>query len=226
VSPLLQTRSGHRGYSGSHASKLDEGLEHSVQSQKRRCLDKVGDITRSGVHDRANDSSFGQAPAQSIQMAAKILKQLDTIIPSQKEGTLATRQKHVDILDVEDPISQKTEVSAQGSLLKPSSSRVKESLPNNSNCAAKFTSAAKDSNTVDATSDKSAKLMPKVMFGWHLFPPRVHNILSTYWHFLYCRIGWRWITVGEVQSCHSTKEMIKLRESNHQSQRIMIWVLE
>uniref|UniRef100_A0A0E0FBY4 Nuclear pore complex protein NUP1 n=1 Tax=Oryza meridionalis TaxID=40149 RepID=A0A0E0FBY4_9ORYZ len=162
VSPLLQTRPGHRGYSGSHASKLDEGLEHSVQSQKRRCLDKVGDITRSGVHDRANDSSFGQAPAQSIQMAAKILKQLDTIVPSQKEGTLATRQKHVDILDVEDPISQKTEVSAQGSLLKPSSSRVKESLPNNnSNCAAKFTSAAKDSNTVDATSDKSAKLMPK-----------------------------------------------------------------
>uniref|UniRef100_A0A0E0BSF1 Nuclear pore complex protein NUP1 n=1 Tax=Oryza glumipatula TaxID=40148 RepID=A0A0E0BSF1_9ORYZ len=161
VSPLLQTRSGHRGYSGSYASKLDEGLEHSVQSQKRRCLDKVGDITRSGVHDRANDSSFGQAPAQSIQMAAKILKQLDTIVPSQKEGTLATRQKHVDILDVEDPISQKTEVSAQGSLLKPSSSRVKESLPNNSNCAAKFTSAAKDSNTVDATSDKSAKLMPK-----------------------------------------------------------------
>uniref|UniRef100_A0A0E0MM54 Nuclear pore complex protein NUP1 n=1 Tax=Oryza punctata TaxID=4537 RepID=A0A0E0MM54_ORYPU len=162
VSPLLQIRPGYRGYSGSHASKLDEGLEHSVQSQKRRCLDKVGDITESGIHDRANDSSFGQAPAQSIQMAAKILKQLDTIVPSQKEGTLATRQKHADILDIEDPISQKTEVSAQGSLLKPSSLGVKESsLPNNSNCAAKFTSASKDSNIVGTTFDKSSKLMPK-----------------------------------------------------------------
>uniref|UniRef100_A0A0D9XZ35 Nuclear pore complex protein NUP1 n=1 Tax=Leersia perrieri TaxID=77586 RepID=A0A0D9XZ35_9ORYZ len=161
VSPLLETRPGHRGYIGSHASKLDEGLERSVQSQKRRCVDKVGDVTQSGVHDRvANGSSFGQAPAHSIQMAAKILKQLDTIIPSQKEGTLATMQKPADVLDVDDPISQKNEVSAHGSLLKPSSSGVKESL-HISNGTATFTSTARDVDTVDATSDRSAALVPK-----------------------------------------------------------------
>uniref|UniRef100_J3ND93 Nuclear pore complex protein NUP1 n=2 Tax=Oryza brachyantha TaxID=4533 RepID=J3ND93_ORYBR len=161
VSPLLETRPGHRGYIGSHTSKLDEGLEHSVQSQKRRCTDKVGEVTQSGVNDRANDSMFGQAPAQSIQMAAKILKQLDTIVPSQKEGTLATRPKYADVLHVEDLISQKNELLAR-SLLKPSSSGVNESsLLNKSNGAAKFTSATKDGNIVDAASDISAPLASK-----------------------------------------------------------------
>ncbi|KAG8048623.1 hypothetical protein GUJ93_ZPchr0009g301 [Zizania palustris] len=160
VSPLLETRMGYRGYLGSHASKLGESLEHSPQTQKRRCLDKIGDVTRVDVDDRAHGNSFGQAPAQSSQMAAKILKQLDTLVPPQKEDTLEIRQKHADGLDVEDPISQKSEVFAQGSLLKPSLSGVKESLLNNTNVAAKFTSCALDGKTVDATLHRSAVTTP------------------------------------------------------------------
>ncbi|KAF0888545.1 hypothetical protein E2562_014755 [Oryza meyeriana var. granulata] len=163
VSPLLETRPGDRTYLGSRASKLDEGLEHTVQTQKRQCLDKGGDVTRGGVDGISHDSSFGQAPAQSVEMAAKILKQLDTIVPSQKEDTLAIRQIHADGLDAEDPISQKNEILAQGSFLKPSSSGPKESSLLNyySNGTAKLTSAAIDGKTVDATSDRSAALMPK-----------------------------------------------------------------
>ncbi|KAL5205836.1 hypothetical protein ABZP36_034045 [Zizania latifolia] len=161
VSPLLETRLGYRGYLGSHASKLGESLEHSPQTQKRRCLDIIDDVTRVGVDDRAHGNSYGQAPAQSSQMAAKILKQLDTLVPPQKEGTLEIRQKHADGLDVEDPISQKSEVLAQGSLLKPSLSGVKESLLNNTNVAAKFTSCALDGKTVDATLHRSAVSTPK-----------------------------------------------------------------
>lgn len=155
VSPLLETRPGYRGFLGSHASKLEENFEHSSQTQKRRCLDKIDDVTQ-GVYG----NSFGQAPAQSTEMAAKILKQLDSLVPSQKEGASEIMQKHWNTMDVEDSVSRRKEIS--GSFLESSLSGVQEySLLNNFNGAAKFTPATIDVKNVDATSNISAAVESK-----------------------------------------------------------------
>ena len=156
-SPLLETRPGYRGYLGSHASKLDEDSEHSTQIQKRRCLPKVDDSTRG-----ACGNTFGQAPPQSAEMAAKILKQLDTLVPSQKEGTSEIKQRHRNAIDVDDSTSQRKDILSQGSLLESTPALIQEySLLNNINVAAKFTPAAIDGMTVDAISDRSAVLESK-----------------------------------------------------------------
>ncbi|VAI28864.1 hypothetical protein VPH35_088916 [Triticum aestivum] len=143
VSSLSETWPGYREYPASDASKLDEGFEHSTQTQKRLRLAEVDDGTL-----RICGNSFVQAPAQSTEMAAKILKQLDTLVPSppEKESTPETKQKHGNALDVEDSISRRKEIPSQGSLLESSSS---------------FIPAAIDGKTVDAMSNGSALLESK-----------------------------------------------------------------
>ncbi|KAM3273294.1 hypothetical protein ACQJBY_042936 [Aegilops geniculata] len=141
VSSLSETWPGYREYPGNDASKLDEGFEHSTQTQKRLRLAEVDDGTL-----RICGNSFVQAPAQSTEMAAKILKQLDTLVPSppEKESTPETKQKHGNALDVEDSISRRKEIPSQGSLLESSSS---------------FIPTAIDGKTVDAMSNGSALLL-------------------------------------------------------------------
>ncbi|CAM0950221.1 unnamed protein product [Alopecurus aequalis] len=157
VSPLLETRPGYRGYLGSHASKLDEDSEHSTQIQKRQCLAKVDNDTRG-----ACGNTFGQAPPQSTEMAAKILKQLDTLAPSQKEGTSEIKQRHRNAIDVDDSNSQRKEILSQCSVLKSTSALNQEySVLNSVNVAAKFTPAAIDGKSVDAISERSTVLESK-----------------------------------------------------------------
>uniref|UniRef100_A0ACD5Y8F4 Uncharacterized protein n=1 Tax=Avena sativa TaxID=4498 RepID=A0ACD5Y8F4_AVESA len=142
VSPLLETWPGYRGYLGHHARKLDEDSEHLTQIQKRRCLAKVDD--GAGC---VRGNSFGQAPAQSTERAAKILKHLDTLAPSQNEGTTEIKQGHRNAVDAEDSSSRRKEMSSQGSLLEPTLSLIQDcSL----SVAAKFTPAAIDGKTVVA----------------------------------------------------------------------------
>jgi hypothetical protein len=87
-------------------------------------------------------------------MAAKILKQLDTLGPSQKEGTSEIKQRHSNAIDVDGSNSQRKEITSQGSLFESQ----EYSLLNNINVAAKLTPAAIDGKTVDAISDRSAVL--------------------------------------------------------------------
>lgn len=143
VSSLSETWPGYREYPGNDASKLDEGFEHSTQTQKRLRLAEVDDGTL-----RICGNSFVQAPVQSTEMAAKILKQLDTLVPSppEKESTPEMKQKHGNALDVEDSISRRKEIPSQGSLLESSLS---------------FIPAAIDGKTVDAMSNGSALLESK-----------------------------------------------------------------
>ncbi|KAI4988606.1 hypothetical protein ZWY2020_035846 [Hordeum vulgare] len=154
VSSLSETWPGYREYPGSHATKLDEDFEHSTQTQKRLCLAEVDNGTL-GICG----NNFVQAPAQSTEMAAKILKQLDTLVssPSEKESSPEMKQKLGNALDVEDSISQRKEISSQGSLLESSSSFIQEySLLKNRNVAAIFAPTAIDVKTVDAMSNGSA----------------------------------------------------------------------
>ncbi|KAF7057759.1 hypothetical protein CFC21_064956 [Triticum aestivum] len=143
ISSLSETWPGYRKYPGNDASKLDEGFEHSTQTQKRLRLAEVDDGTL-----RICGNSFVQAPVQSTEMAAKILKQLDTLVPSppEKESTPEMKQKHGNALDVEDSISRRKEIPSQGSLLESSLS---------------FIPAAIDGKTVDAMSNGSALLESK-----------------------------------------------------------------
>jgi len=153
VSPLLETRPGYLGYLGHHAIELVEDSEHSRQIEKRRCLAKVDDCTRG-----ARGNSFDQAPAKSTEMAAKILKQLDTLVPPPNKGTSEVKQRHRNAIDAEDSSCQRKEMSSQGSLLELTSSLIHDySL----NVAAKFTLAAIDGKTVDGISDRSAILENK-----------------------------------------------------------------
>lgn len=94
TSPPLETRPGYRRYLGAHGSKLDEGSEQSARTQKRCCLDKGGDGTLGSLDDRVH-VNYGQAPAQSAEMAAKILKQLDTLVPVQKENMSELKKNHL-----------------------------------------------------------------------------------------------------------------------------------
>ncbi|XP_048529003.1 nuclear pore complex protein NUP1-like isoform X2 [Triticum urartu] len=143
ISSLSETWPGYRKYPGNDASKLDEGFEHSTQTQKRLRLAEVDDGTLCIC-----GNSFVQAPVQSTEMAAKILKQLDTLVPSppEKESTPEMKQKHGNALDVEDSISRRKEIPSQGSLLESSLS---------------FIPAAIDGKTVDAMSNGSALLESK-----------------------------------------------------------------
>ncbi|KAL6851882.1 hypothetical protein ACP4OV_020067 [Aristida adscensionis] len=159
TSPLLQTRPGCRGYLGSRGSKHDEDSEQSSHTQKRHCLEKVCDTALGSLDNKALANSFGQAPAQSTEMAAKILKQLDTLVPLQKENASELMQKHGHAMDVEDPISRKKEVSAVSKLLESSSSGVKEHvLLNGINGTAKFTPAVVAEANLDPTSSRPAAL--------------------------------------------------------------------
>ncbi|KAL6623180.1 hypothetical protein ACP70R_033059 [Stipagrostis hirtigluma subsp. patula] len=156
TSPLLDTRPGYRGYLGGHGTKLDEDSEQSRQTQKRRCLDNAA---IGGLDSKAHANSFGQAPVQSTEMAAKILKQLDTLVPPQKERTSDIKQKKVNAMDVEDPISHKKDLSALSNNLESSSSGVKEhALLNGINGTVKFTPAAVAEANADATSNGPAAL--------------------------------------------------------------------
>ncbi|CAN6347610.1 unnamed protein product [Urochloa humidicola] len=119
ASPLLQTRPGYRRYLGSHGSKLDEGSEQLGRTQKRRYLDKVIDPALGNIDDKAHTNSFGQAPVQSTEMAAKILKQLDTLVPAQKENVSELKQNHGNALEFRKPISPEKELSAQSNHLGP-----------------------------------------------------------------------------------------------------------
>uniref|UniRef100_A0A453K5Z2 Uncharacterized protein n=1 Tax=Aegilops tauschii subsp. strangulata TaxID=200361 RepID=A0A453K5Z2_AEGTS len=155
VSSLSETWPGYREYPGNDASKLDEGFEHSTQTQKRLRLAEVDDGTL-----RICGNSFVKAPAQSTEMAAKILKQLDTLVPSppEKESTPETKQKHGNVLDVEDSISRRKEIPSQGSLLESSSS---------------FIPAAIDGKTVDAMSNGSALLLESKSSSELITSPKV-----------------------------------------------------
>jgi hypothetical protein len=157
TSPLLETRPRYRGHSASHGSIL---YEDSEQTKKRRCLSKVSDGTLGGLDDKAHATSFGQAPVQSAEMAAKILKQLDTLVPSQKEGTPERKQKHRNAIEVETCVSHKKEASEQSNLSEPSTSGVKDySLLNGTKDNVTFTPAAVIEKCVDATLKTSASLM-------------------------------------------------------------------
>ncbi|KAF8666382.1 hypothetical protein HU200_053485 [Digitaria exilis] len=139
TSPLLETRPGSGRYLGGHGSKVDEGSEQSARIQKRRCLNKVGDATLGSLDYRAHVNS-GQAPPQSAEMAAKILKQLDTLVPVQKENMSEPKQKHKNAMDFS---SRENEVSAQSNHLGPSPSKVKD------------TPAAVTEKIADGASNKS-----------------------------------------------------------------------
>ncbi|OEL31227.1 hypothetical protein BAE44_0007756 [Dichanthelium oligosanthes] len=161
TSPLLETRPGYHRYLGGHGSKPDEGSEETTRKRQRRCLDKVGDATLGSLDGTAHANSFGQAPVQSAEMAAKILKQLDTLVPGQKENMSEIKQKHGNAMDVGNLISREKEVSAQSNHLGPSPSEVKESsLPTGSNGTAKATPAAVSEKIVDATSNRSDNEKP------------------------------------------------------------------
>ncbi|RLN29761.1 nuclear pore complex protein NUP1 [Panicum miliaceum] len=158
TSPLLETRPGYRRYLGGHGSKLDEGSEQLARTQKRRCLDKVGDATLGSLEDKAQVNSFGQAPVQSAEMAAKILKQLDTLIPVQKENKSELKQKHGNVMDFGNLISPEKEASKQSIQLGPPS--------------VKDTPAAVIEKTVDATSNKSdSEMAPTALLRNH--PPNL-----------------------------------------------------
>lgn len=128
TSPLLETRLGYRRYPVGYGSKL-EGPEQLAQTQKRRCLDKVGDASLGSIEDRAHVNCFGQAPEQSAEMAAKILKQLDTLVPSLKENTPEIKQKLESAIYFEEDVSRQKKVQAERDLLEPSPSEVEYSLP-------------------------------------------------------------------------------------------------
>lgn len=151
TSPLLETRPGSR-YIGGHVRKV-EGSEQEqlARTQKRPCLNRVGDATLGSLDDKVHTNNFGQAPAQSVEMAAKILKQLDTLVPVQNENMLELRQKHGDAV-AGNLISREKEVSAQSSHLGSSPSEVKDTL------------AAVTERVVDATSNKSDNKNPSTSF--------------------------------------------------------------
>ncbi|CAD6270144.1 unnamed protein product [Miscanthus lutarioriparius] len=128
TSPLLETRLGYRRYLVGYGSKL-EGPEQLAQTQKRSCLDKVGDASLGSIEDRAHVNCFGQAPEQSAEMAAKILKQLDTLVPSQKENTPEIKQKLESAIYFQEDVSRQKKVQAERDLLEPSPSEVEYSLP-------------------------------------------------------------------------------------------------
>ncbi|CAN6355967.1 unnamed protein product [Urochloa humidicola] len=146
-SPLLQTRPGYRRYLGSHGSKYDEGSEQLGQTQKRRCLDKVVNPALGSIDDKAHTNSFGQAPVQSAEMAAKILKQLDTLVPAQKENVSELKQKHGN-LEFRNPISPEKELSAQSNHLVPPPS---DAMDAHADVTEKL---------VDATTNKTDNKMP------------------------------------------------------------------
>uniref|UniRef100_K3Z3Q1 Nuclear pore complex protein NUP1 n=1 Tax=Setaria italica TaxID=4555 RepID=K3Z3Q1_SETIT len=148
TSPLLETRPGYCRYLGGHGSNVDEGSEQLAQTQKRRCVSRVGDATLGSIDDKVHANSFGQAPAQSAEMAAKILKQLDTLVPAQNENMSELREKHGNAMDARNLISQEKEVSAQSNHLEPSPSEVKD------------TPASGTEKMVDATSNKSDNKKP------------------------------------------------------------------
>lgn len=128
TSPLLETQLGYRRYPVGYGSKL-EGSEQLARTQKRRCLDKVGDASLSSVEDKTNVNYPGQVPEKSAEMATKILKQLDTLVPSQKENTSETKQKHESAIYFEEDVSRQKKVQAERDLLEPSPSEVEYSLP-------------------------------------------------------------------------------------------------
>ncbi|XP_021301802.1 nuclear pore complex protein NUP1 isoform X4 [Sorghum bicolor] len=128
TSPLLETKLGYRRYPVGYGSKL-EGPEQLAPTQKRRCLDKVGVASHSSIEDRAHVNCFGQAPEQSAEMAAKILKQLDILVPSQKENTLEIKHKLESAICFEEDVSRQKKVPAERDLLEPSPSEVEYSLP-------------------------------------------------------------------------------------------------
>ncbi|PAN20893.1 hypothetical protein PAHAL_3G419700 [Panicum hallii] len=140
TSPLLETRPGYRRYLGGHGSKLDEGSEQLARTQKRRCLE-VGDATLGSLDNKAHANSFGQAPVQSAEMAAKILKQLDTLVPAQKENMSELKQKHRNAMDFGNLIFPEKEASEQN---------IQLGLP-----SVKDIPAAVSEKTVHATSNKS-----------------------------------------------------------------------
>jgi hypothetical protein len=154
TSRLLETRLGYRGHHTSHGSKLNEDSEHSAQNKKRRCQSNVGDATLGGLDDKSHATSFGQAPVQSAEMAAKILNQLDTLVRSQKEGTPEIKQKLGNAMDVESHVPHKKEVSEQSNLSKPSTSGVKDNfLLNGTKDNVTFTPATVTEKSVDAASN-------------------------------------------------------------------------
>lgn len=128
TSPLLETQLGYRRYPVGYGSKL-EGSEQLARTQKRRCLDKVGDASLGSVEDKTNVNYPGQVPEKSAEMATKILKQLDTLVPSQKENTSETKQKHESAIYFEEDVSRQKKVQAERDLLEPSPSEVEYSLP-------------------------------------------------------------------------------------------------
>ncbi|KAG2629146.1 hypothetical protein PVAP13_3KG406500 [Panicum virgatum] len=141
TSPLLETRPGYRRILGGHGNKLDEGSEQLARTQKRRCLDKVGDATLGSLDNKAHANSFGEAPVQSAEMAAKILKQIDTLVPTQKENVSELMQKRGNAIDFGNHISPEKEASEQDIQLGPPS--------------VMDTPAAVTEKTADATSNKS-----------------------------------------------------------------------
>ncbi|CAL4899528.1 unnamed protein product [Urochloa decumbens] len=147
ASPLLETRPGYRRYLGSPGHKLNEGSEQLARTQKRRCLDKVGDPALGSIDDKAHANSFGQAPVHSAEMAAKILKQLDTLVPAQKENMSELKQKHGNALDFGNPISPEKVLSTQSNHLGPPPD-------------AKDTQAAVTEKLVDATTNKTDNKKP------------------------------------------------------------------
>ncbi|TVU50390.1 hypothetical protein EJB05_01760, partial [Eragrostis curvula] len=127
--------------------------------QKYNRMSPLLETRPGGLDDKARATMFGQAPVQSSEMAAKILKQLDTLVPSQKGGTLEIKQKHGNFMDVETHVSHKKEMSVQSNISEPSISGVKNnSLLNGVKGNDKFNSAALTEKIVDATSNTSASL--------------------------------------------------------------------
>ncbi|CAL5093735.1 unnamed protein product [Urochloa decumbens] len=154
ASPLLETRPGYRRYIGSHGHKLDEGSEQLARTQKRRCLGKVGDPALGSIDDKAHANSFGQAPVHSAEMAAKILKQLDTLVPAQKENMSELKQNHGNALDFRNPISPEKVLSTQSKHLGPPSD-------------AKDTQAAVTEKLVDATTNMTDNIKPPTSLRNH-----------------------------------------------------------
>ncbi|XP_039801858.1 nuclear pore complex protein NUP1-like isoform X3 [Panicum virgatum] len=157
TSPLLETRPGYRRYHGGHGSQLDEGSKQLARTQKRRCLDKVGDATLGSLDDKAHANSFGQAPVQSAEMAANILKQLDTLVPAQKENMSELKQKHGNAVDFGNLISPEKEASEQNIQLGPPS--------------VKDTPAVVTEKTVDATNKCDSEKAPTCSLRSH--PPNL-----------------------------------------------------
>ena len=157
TSPLLETRPGYRRILGGHGNKLDEGSEQLARTQKHRCLDKVGDATLGSLDNKAHANSFGEAPVQSAEMAAKILKQLDTLVPAQKENMSELKQKHGNAVDFGNLISPEKEASEQNIQLGPPS--------------VKDTPAVVTEKTVDATNKSDSEKAPTCSLRSH--PPNL-----------------------------------------------------